>query len=54
MLKETVRNSQLFILLSTMIILSGCEDNDPKILIKTELGDIVVELYQKQAPITAY
>ena len=54
MLKETVRYSQLFTLLSAMIILSGCEDNDPKILIKTEPGDIVVELYQKQAPITVF
>lgn len=33
-------------------VLTGCTSH-PQILIKTELGDIKVELYTKQAPITA-
>jgi peptidyl-prolyl cis-trans isomerase A (cyclophilin A) len=32
---------------------TGAAGGDPKVLIRTEVGDIQVEIYQKQAPITA-
>ena len=46
---------RLFVLLflGSTLILSGSIDN-PQIIIKTELGDIKVEIYQEAAPITAY
>jgi peptidyl-prolyl cis-trans isomerase A (cyclophilin A) len=46
-------------LLSTVIILllivihAGCSKHNPRVLIKTDLGDITVEIYVKEAPITA-
>lgn len=42
----------LFIIFFT-IIFSGCPRQNPKVLIKTNLGDIEVEIYEKKAPITA-
>ncbi len=44
----------VFLILSfgSMLALSGGEEN-PHVLIKTELGDITVEIYEKEAPITA-
>jgi peptidyl-prolyl cis-trans isomerase A (cyclophilin A) len=41
------------LLLLTSTFISGCGKDNPKVLIKTELGDITVEVYQSQAPITA-
>lgn len=32
---------------------TGASAGDPQVLIRTEVGDIQVEIYQKQAPITA-
>lgn len=34
------------------VVLGGCSYQKPQILMKTELGDITVELYQNKAPIT--
>jgi peptidyl-prolyl cis-trans isomerase A (cyclophilin A) len=46
----TMRKS---IVLLTMIILFGCSANqNPKVFISTEMGDIIVELYAYKAPIT--
>ncbi len=42
----------LFALLSAGVIASETEANNTKILIKTSLGDITAELYDKRAPIT--
>jgi peptidyl-prolyl cis-trans isomerase A (cyclophilin A) len=33
--------------------LAGCSSRNPQVLIRTELGDITVEIYQKEAPVTA-
>jgi peptidyl-prolyl cis-trans isomerase A (cyclophilin A) len=35
------------------ITLLGCVNGYPRIVIKTELGDMTVEIYEKDAPITA-
>ena len=45
----------LFILTAAVLIAAPfCSGNDnPKILIKTELGDITVEIFAEKAPITA-
>ncbi len=34
------------------MILFSCGKKNPKIAIKTEFGDIIIELYQKEAPCT--
>ncbi len=34
-------------------LLSGCSGDDPIVVIRTELGDIEVEIYEKAAPLTA-
>jgi len=36
-----------------IIISCVCSKHKPQVLIKTELGDITVEIYTKKAPITA-
>lgn len=36
-----------------MLIFLGSDTKNPKVLFKTELGDIIVEIYEKDAPITA-
>jgi peptidyl-prolyl cis-trans isomerase A (cyclophilin A) len=36
-----------------LIFLMGCGSKNPRILIKSEFGDIEVEVYDKKAPITA-
>jgi peptidyl-prolyl cis-trans isomerase A (cyclophilin A) len=39
--------------LLTLVILFGCSANqNPKVFISTELGDIIVELYADKAPVT--
>ena len=43
----------ILIVLSWPVLLCGCKSQNPQILIKTEFGDINVELYTKKAPITA-
>lgn len=42
----------VFIMLLSTLIFSGSIDN-PQVIIKTELGEITVEIYQDAAPITA-
>ena len=44
--------SRFFYLLFLIIILFACKTTNPKIAIKTELGDIIVELYESEAPKT--
>ncbi|MFH1312898.1 MAG: peptidylprolyl isomerase [Candidatus Eisenbacteria bacterium] len=34
-------------------LLCGCDQRNPRVLIKTELGDITVEIYVREAPVTA-
>ena len=41
-----------FFILGSMLILAGGQDN-PRAVIKTELGDITVEIYEREAPVTA-
>jgi len=41
----------IFLLL--ILFLSSCKKENPKVIIETKFGDITVELYQKQAPITS-
>jgi peptidyl-prolyl cis-trans isomerase A (cyclophilin A) len=36
----------------TCLLLAGCKAEHPRVLIRTELGDIVVEVHDRQAPIT--
>lgn len=43
----------LLIFLFFLTIISGCSKQNPKVLIKTSLGDIEIGIYEKQAPITA-
>ena len=45
------RSCWLVVLLA--VVLGGCSYQKPQVLMKTELGDITVELYQKEAPVTA-
>ena len=35
-----------------IFLVSGCKENDPVVVIKTEEGDITVELYREKAPVT--
>ncbi len=42
-----------FIIMFCVCIFSLCNQHNPKVLIQTSLGDIEIEIYQKQAPITA-
>ncbi len=44
---------KLLLILLTLFIVLSCSDPDPVILIKTELGDITVELFVKEAPVTS-
>jgi peptidyl-prolyl cis-trans isomerase A (cyclophilin A) len=39
--------------IAILFLLAGCQSKLPQALIRTELGDITVELYPDQAPITA-
>jgi peptidyl-prolyl cis-trans isomerase A (cyclophilin A) len=41
------------LVVATTIFISGCGDGNPRVLIRTELGDITVEIYEKEAPVTA-
>ncbi len=41
------------IFLVLIIFLSSCEKENPTVVIETEFGNIIVELYEKQAPITS-
>ena len=41
----------LFVLITT-ILLNTTTAKNPKITIETELGNIIIELYEKEAPIT--
>ena len=42
----------LVILLIITIFLSSCQKENPKVVIETSFGNITIELYEKQAPIT--
>lgn len=43
---------KLIALLSIIAILTSCKHNNPKVIIETNLGDITIELFEKQAPVT--
>ena len=43
----------LVLIVSTTLFISGCGDGNPRVLIQTELGDITVEIYENEAPVTA-
>lgn len=46
------RRSILFVVLLCAGALAGCSSGNPQVLIKTEMGDIRIELYEREAPIT--
>ena len=50
MRKISFRRIFLIVLITTIFI--ACGKKNPKIAIKTEFGDIIIELYQKEAPCT--
>ncbi|MDH5705058.1 MAG: peptidylprolyl isomerase [Candidatus Aminicenantes bacterium] len=50
-MKKLWQSFTLALVLSVLIFGGGSEN--PHIVIKTELGDITVEIYEKAAPITA-
>ncbi|MFC1535634.1 peptidylprolyl isomerase [Candidatus Neomarinimicrobiota bacterium] len=39
--------------IAALFLFTGCQTKPPQVLIRTELGDIRVELYPDQAPVTA-
>jgi peptidyl-prolyl cis-trans isomerase A (cyclophilin A) len=41
------------IALCLVTLISGCKNENPLVLIGTELGDITIEIYPQQAPVTA-
>ena len=43
---------RLIAFLSIVILLISCKQNNPTIVIETELGNITIELFEKQAPVT--
>ena len=43
---------KLIVFLSLTTLLISCKQNNPRVIIETNLGDITLELYEKQAPIT--
>lgn len=44
---------KLVLVLLVTVLFSGCSQKNPRIVFKTELGNITVELYPGKAPITA-
>lgn len=47
------KNHWFCLLISIILTLFNCGNRNPEVLIKTSLGDIIVEIYEKEAPITA-
>jgi len=43
---------KLIVFLSLTVILLSCDKENPSVVIETNLGEITIELYEKQAPIT--
>ena len=43
---------RLIAFLSIVVLLISCKQNNPTIVIETELGNITIELFEKQAPVT--
>jgi peptidyl-prolyl cis-trans isomerase A (cyclophilin A) len=41
------------IILCLVMLTTGCGNENPQVLLRTDLGDITIEVYSKQAPITA-
>jgi peptidyl-prolyl cis-trans isomerase A (cyclophilin A) len=44
---------KLLVLLSIITLFLSCVDNNPKVIIETDFGNITVELYEEKAPITS-
>jgi peptidyl-prolyl cis-trans isomerase A (cyclophilin A) len=44
---------RLLVWISLVILVCGCGERNAQVLIKTELGDIKVEVYEREAPVTA-
>jgi peptidyl-prolyl cis-trans isomerase A (cyclophilin A) len=44
---------KLIVLLSLITLLVSCKQNNPKVIIETNLGEITLELYEKEAPLTS-
>ena len=47
------KNHWFCFLILIILIFLNCGNRNPEVLIKTSLGDIIVEIYEKEAPITA-
>lgn len=46
------KQKTLFVIIATITLLWSCGKKNPEVTIKTELGEITLELYPKKAPIT--
>ena len=44
---------KLIVLLSLITLLVSCKQNNPKVIIETNLGEITLGLYEKEAPLTS-
>lgn len=49
-----VTMKKLILFLSVTALFISCKQNNPRVIIETNLGDITLELYEKQAPITTH
>ena len=43
----------LHVLFSTFLIIFACSTDNPKVVLETEYGKIIIEIYEEAAPITA-
>ncbi len=47
-----MRNAVITLVCLLLLAGGGCGDSNPRILVQTELGDVEIELYQDEAPVT--
>jgi len=52
-MQHLFKSCRILLSLTILFALHGCTSKNPHVLISTELGDIVVEVYDEKAPITA-
>ncbi len=45
--------NRFIVFVSLLLLISGCVSKHPKVMLKTSLGDIIVEIYVDKAPATA-
>ena len=52
MLKKIIIATTVSLLIAVMVIIAGASEKKPVVLMKTSLGNVKIELMQKEAPIT--